>query len=50
MARKQPPNGYLTSAQAAEILGCSVGMVYNYERAGQLHKKTRQEGNKVSSY
>ncbi len=40
MARKQPPNGYLTSAQAAEILGCSVGMVYNYERAGQLHKKT----------
>jgi hypothetical protein len=39
MARKQPPNGYLTSAQAAEILGCSVGMVYNYERAGQLHKK-----------
>src|SRR5436305_1568798 len=39
MARKQPPDGYLTSAQAAEILGCSVGMVYNYERAGQLHKK-----------
>jgi hypothetical protein len=39
VARKQPPSGCLTSAQAAEILGCSVGMVYNYERAGQLHKK-----------
>src|SRR5450755_190729 len=39
MARKQPPKGYLTSSQAAEILNCSVGMVYNYERAGQLHKK-----------
>lgn len=39
MPRKQPPEGYLTSAQAAQILGCSVGMVYNYERAGQLHRK-----------
>jgi hypothetical protein len=40
MPRKQPPEGYLTSAEAAEILRCSVGMVYNYERSGQLHKKT----------
>src|SRR5947199_10635208 len=40
MSRKQPPAGYLTSTQAAEILGCSVPMVYNYERSGQLHKKT----------
>lgn len=39
MPRKQPPQGYLTSAEAAEILNCSVGMVYNYERAGQLHRK-----------
>ena len=39
MARKQPPMGYLTSSEAAEILQCSVGMVYNYEKAGQLHKK-----------
>jgi hypothetical protein len=39
MARKQPPMGYLTSSQAAEILNCSIGMVYNYERSGQLHKK-----------
>src|SRR6516162_6544472 len=40
MPRKPIPEGYLTSAQAAQILGCSVGMVYNYERSGQLHKKT----------
>lgn len=40
MPRKPVPDGYLTSAQAAQILGCSVGMVYNYERSGQLHKKT----------
>lgn len=40
MVRKQPPPGFLSSAQAADILGCSVGMVYNYERSGQLHKKT----------
>jgi hypothetical protein len=39
MPRRQPPEGYLTSTQAAQMLGCSVGMVYNYERAGQLHKK-----------
>jgi len=39
MPRRQPPEGYLTSAQAAQVLGCSVGMVYNYERAGQLHKR-----------
>ncbi len=38
--RKQPPEGYLTSGQAAKILKCSVGMVYNYERSGQLHKET----------
>ncbi len=40
MSRKQPPEGYLTSSQAAKILKCSVGMVYNYERSGQLHKET----------
>lgn len=40
MARKPIPPGYLNSAQAAEILNCSVGMIYNYERSGQLHKKT----------
>lgn len=39
MPRKPIPEGYLTSAQAAQVLDCSVGMVYNYERAGQLHKK-----------
>lgn len=40
MPRRPVPEGYLTSAEAAEILGCSVPMVYNYERSGQLHKKT----------
>jgi hypothetical protein len=39
MARKQPPVGYLTSSEVASILQCSVGMVYNYEKAGQLHKR-----------
>src|SRR5690348_10024721 len=39
MPRTQPPEGYLTSAEAAKMLNCSVGMVYNYERSGQLHKK-----------
>jgi len=42
MPRKAPPEGFLTSAKAASILGCSVGMVYNYERGGQLHKKVPQ--------
>lgn len=40
MARRPTPQGYLSSAQAAKILGCSVPMVYNYERSGQLEKKT----------
>jgi hypothetical protein len=40
MPRMLTPEGYITSAQAAKILNCSVSMVYNYERSGQLHKKT----------
>ena len=40
MPRNPAPEGYITSGQAAKILNCSVGMVYNYERSGQLHKKT----------
>jgi hypothetical protein len=39
MPRKQAPEGYCTSAQAAAILKCSVSMVYNYERDGRLQKK-----------
>ncbi|MBA2679029.1 MAG: helix-turn-helix domain-containing protein [Ktedonobacteraceae bacterium] len=38
MPRMQAPDGYLTSSEAAEILNCSVAMVYNYEKSGQLHK------------
>jgi hypothetical protein len=47
MGRMQPPPGYLTSSQAAEILKCKVGMVYNYERSGRLTKevpKGRKQG------
>ncbi len=39
MGRMQPPPGYLTSSQAAEILKCKVGMVYTYERSGRLKKE-----------
>lgn len=39
MARMQPPKGYLTSSQAAKILNVKVGVIYSYERSGQLHKK-----------
>jgi hypothetical protein len=52
MPRKQPPSGYLTSSQAAEILKCSVGMIYNYEKAGQIHKRVppgRKQGFFVES-
>jgi hypothetical protein len=38
MPRLLAPEGYLTSSQAAEILKCSIAMVYNYEKSGQLHK------------
>jgi len=47
MTRKQPPSDYLTSSQAAEILKCSVSMVYTYERSGRLKKevpKGRKQG------
>ncbi len=36
MARKQPPNGYMTSADAAERLGVSSGMLTIYWKAGKL--------------
>jgi Helix-turn-helix domain len=47
MTRKQPPPDYLTSSEAAEILKCSVSMVYTYERSGRLKKevpKGRKQG------
>src|SRR5947207_10834753 len=47
MTRKRPPPDYLTSSQVAEILKCSVSMVYTYERSGRLKKevpKGRKQG------
>ena len=38
MDQKIDPNDYLTPMEAATVIGCSLGTIYNYIKQGKLKK------------